>query len=103
MEYVTKSGRRLTEADLDALAVEAEADYPLETLGAPSQVVRYVPATRVNEIVDLLIDAMFVYGGHKKQWYLDQVLRKVLPEEAYEQIRLDVERTTGEWDEGIAP
>lgn len=58
---------------------------------------------QTNKIILLLMEGLYTDGGHHKQWYLDQVLKELIPDQ-YEKIYNDVVKHDGEgWDKGIAP
>jgi len=52
----------------------------------------------MNNIIDLLTDALLTDGGHHKQWYIEQVLILLVGEEVVRERHEDLE-----WEEGIAP
>jgi len=45
-------------------------------------------------IKDLIIEALLTDGEHHKQWYLEQIAKK---------IGLDLKHFKGQYDKGIAP
>jgi len=49
----------------------------------------------------VLCEALSFDGEHHKQWYLDQLLRRVVGKDEYE--RLYADEDYGGWDTGIAP
>ena len=44
-----------------------------------------------------------ISGDHHKAWVIDQMVRALLTDEAYEHLRQQVEEQGHDWDEGIAP
>lgn len=56
---------------------------------------------RGKTIEDIIVDALNTDGSHHKQWYLDQLLRKVIAEKEYKRLSMDSEY--GGWDLGIIP
>jgi len=46
----------------------------------------------------LLVEGCTVQGGHHKAWYLDQLARMILMDDAY-----DILSKLDDWDKGIAP
>ncbi len=46
----------------------------------------------------MVLDALYTDGGHHKQWYLEQILHKLVGDEAYKTIMANAE-----WETGIAP
>jgi len=61
----------------------------------------YIDSFVTNKsIIDIIIEALNTDGGHHKQWYLDQILRKLISKEEYFKYKND--ENYG-WEDGIAP
>lgn len=52
-------------------------------------------------ITSIIKEALMTDGAHHKQWYLDQLLRKLIDEKEYDKLYGDSK--DGEWEQGIAP
>lgn len=54
-----------------------------------------------KSLTGVVLDALVTDGGHHKQWYLDQILRKLIGQKEYEDLRGD--KDYGDWELGVAP
>ena len=58
----------------------------------------------LDDILILVSDYGYIDGGHHKQWLLNEILRKILGDEAYNEWIFQWQGGNGaEWDMGIAP
>lgn len=59
---------------------------------------------REEEIEKLCIDGLYTDGAHHKQWYLEQILAVLYPEEkGMDILREELAVDDYEWEEGIPP
>ena len=49
-------------------------------------------------LVEIIIDGLCTDGDHHKQWYLERVLRELVGDEEFDNMK-----GISEWEEGIAP
>lgn len=56
------------------------------------------PWVKDKTIQELIIDALHTDGDHHKQWYLEQILLKIMGE-----LRVNQLHKQEEWEQGIAP
>jgi len=54
----------------------------------------------IRDIVSLVTSGLCTDGGHHKQWYLEEILRKIVVEEEFERLKNDEDYG---WEEGIIP
>ena len=51
-----------------------------------------------KSLSELIVEGLLTDGAHHKQWFLEEILKKLIAEEGLIQLKNHIE-----WEEGIAP
>lgn len=54
-------------------------------------------------LIDLCLNGLMTDEGHHKQWYLEQILKKLIGEGGYVILRKRERDRDYEWEDGIPP
>lgn len=58
---------------------------------------------KFEAIREMVIDALLTDGAHHKQWYLERILEKMVGKDGVNAIKVKLQASDYEWEEGIAP
>ena len=56
-----------------------------------------------ENIVDFIVSGLMTDGAHHKQWYLEQILRRVINKEGIESLKETFAKRGYSWESGVAP
>jgi hypothetical protein len=56
-----------------------------------------------GDVKDLCINGLLTDGAHHKQWYFEQILKRIIPNYNKQEFIIDNQLFDYEWEDGIAP